>query len=134
METVAEIKGRLYRYIRSIGGWMEVMESDSYLNDANRAMIKAYKAEHGAAFLGKTNFYDVDRIAVANGTKSPFEKYTGGKIYNFGCDYVIPVEDEELAAMIREYNTDESYPNAYKLVTKITNRIDQLGGEHTIWS
>lgn len=134
METVAEIKGRLHRYIRSIGGWMEVMESDSYLNDANRAMIKAYKKEHGSAFLGKTNFYNADRIAVANGTKSPFEKYTGGRIYNFGCDYVIPVEDEELAAMIREYNTDESYPNAYKLVTKITNRIDQLGGEHTIWS
>ena len=35
METVAEIKGRLYRYIRSIGGWLEVMESDSYLNDVN---------------------------------------------------------------------------------------------------
>ena len=134
METVAEIKGRLYRYIRSIGGWLEVMESDSYLNDANRAVIKAYKKEHGTAFLGKTNFYDADRIAVAAGTKSPFEKYTGGKIYNFGCDYVIPVEDAELAAMIREYNTDGSYPNAYKLVTKITNRIDQLGGEHPIWS
>ena len=134
METVAEIKSRLYGYIRSIGGWLEVFESYSYLNDANRAVIEAYKNEHGTAFLGKTNFYDEDRIAVANGTKSPFEEFTGQLVYNFGCDYVIPVEDAILAAMIREYNTDGSYDNAYKLVTKITNRIDQLGGEHTIWS
>ena len=134
METVKEIKSRLYGYIRSIGGWMEVMESDSYLNDANRAVIEAYKKEHGATFLGKTNFYDADRAAVANGTKSPLEEYAGQLVYNFGCDFVISVEDEELAAMIREYNTDESYGNAYKLVTAITNRVDQLGGEHFIWS
>ncbi len=129
METVSEIKNRLNRYILSLGGWWAVNESDSYLNDANRALIDAFKHKHGVAFMGKINVdNDQRRAAIANGMESPYTEYAGQLVYNFGCDFVVPVEDRELAEMLRAYCKDGKFDGA------IFTRVSQVGGECFIWS
>ena len=129
METVSDIKNRINQHVLSLGGWWAVNESDSYLNDANRDLIAAFKREHGAALMGKINIDDSERRnAIASGTESPYKEYTGHLVYNFGCDFVVPVEDEELTLMLRAYCKDGKFDAA------IFTRIEQIGGEHLIWS
>lgn len=132
METVAEIKNSLNKHVLSLGqwGWLGVGENDTFLNDSNRALIDAFKREHGAAFVGKININnDQRRAAIANGTESPYTEYAGQLVYNFGCDFVVPVEDRKLEEMLRAYCKDGAY-NAETII----DRIEQIGGEYLIWS
>lgn len=131
METVKQIKSEQYQYISATGGWLGLRESDATNNDMNRRVINAYRAEHGHAFMGNINFYDDARTEVVSGTRSVYEEYVGQPIYNFYCSFIVPVEDEELATLIRAWNKDDV---EYQSIDPIFDRIDSLGGEHFIWS
>ena len=131
METVKQIKSEQYQYISATGGWLGLRESDATNNDMNRRVIGAYRAERGRAFMGNINFYDDARAEIVSGNRSVYEEYIGQPIYNFHCCFVVPVEDEKLATLIREWNKDGA---EYQSINPIFDRIDALGGEHFIWS
>lgn len=117
-------------YVSLTGGWLELREADDTLNDSNRDIIQALRDAYGRAFLGNINFYDEQRQRIVEGKESVFEEYTGQIVYTATADFVVPAADEKLEELIREWN-EKSGPG---LVDKITSRIDQLGGEHLIWT
>lgn len=120
-------------YLRATGGIWALREADSTYNDFNREAIKYFLMRYGQAYLGNINFYDDKRKQVVKGTSSVYEQYTGQMVYNFGYAFVVPTADKELENLIREWNTDNQLPKGVDEVTKITNRIDKLGGLHLVW-
>ena len=88
---------------------------------------------YGKAYMGNVNFYDDKRKKIAKGEASVYEEYTGQMIYNFGCSFVVPTQDEELEYLIRDWNSDDRLPKDPEAVNKITSRVDRLGGIHLIW-
>lgn len=137
MKTLAELKREEYTHVSDVGGWLELRESDRTINDGNREQIAAFKREHGAAWLGNINFYDEQRKQIASGTESVYEEYTGQMVYNFGCAFCVPVPDETLSNLIREWNSDYKpgiSKSVWSQIDAITKRIDDLGGIHLIWT
>lgn len=120
-------------YIRGTGGYGSLREADGTYNDLNRELIRCFLMRYGKAYMGNVNFYDDKRKKVAKGEASVYEEYTGQMVYNFGCSFVVPTQDEELEKLIREWNSDERLPKRADDVQKITNLVDRLGGIHLIW-
>lgn len=137
MKTLAELKREEYAHVSDVGGWLELGESDRTINDGNREQIAAFKREHGAAWLGNVNFYDEQRQRIASGMESVYEEYTGQMVYNFGCAFCVPVPDETLSNLIREWNSDDKTGINGKVVNQVSaimERIDEIGGVHFIWT
>lgn len=111
-------------------GFLALKESDEYHNDLNRKLIQAMKMRYGKCFLGKVNFYDDEQKAIAAGKKSPFVEYTGQKVYNFGCAFCIPEENDQLAALIAEWNRKAEI----ETMKAIVDLIEKLGGSNFIWT
>jgi len=137
MTRLEEAIKKQNNYLIRIGDPINLLEADNEYNDMNREVISAFKEHHGKAFLGKNNYYDDERTAVANGEKSPYEVYIGQKIYNFGCDFCVPFEDAELQEMIRRWNgftgTSGTVPSKSNAGT-IIDRVLEIGGINLIWS
>jgi len=108
-----------------------IPEANAELNDLQREKINAFYSESGTVYIGKINFYDDERKALK--AEKVFTLHNGGEVYNFAADYIIPVPDNNLAEMIVEWNSD-GVPNSLKLIEKITQRIDEIGGIHLMWS
>lgn len=118
------------RYLQAIGGVGALMEADDTYNDFNRETIQAMVRRDGQAYLGSINYYGEDRELILSQKRSVYEKYTGGKIYNFSCAFCVPVADEQLEELVRTWN--ESAP-AY-LVDKIMHRVEAIGGVNFLWT
>lgn len=105
-------------YAASIGGLLALREADETWNDFNRDIIKAFARKHPRCVLG--SFYAT--------MQTP---YTGQKIYNFGCDFILPEEDEILRLLIEGRllagHTDMAS------IMKVQNRIKTTGGIVFIW-
>ena len=54
-------------------------------------------------------------------------------LYNFGCDFAVPVPDKELEELIRAWNGDERLPKRLVDVEAMTGRVEKLGGINLIW-
>lgn len=128
-DTIKQALEKQNTYIAASGGVLGLQESDEQYNDTNRALIQAAKAQHGQAFLGSFNYHGDRRIAVVEGRKSPLWEYTGQKLYNFCADFVVPCKDEQLAELIRRWNSEGDA----RLVSKISNLVEQLGGFTLLW-
>ena len=126
--VIKEITQRENNLYKRYGG--NIPESNSELNDLQREKIKAIYEHHGAAYIGKINFYDAERKNLT--IDKVFTEYTGQMIYNFGADYIIPLSDNALAKMIVEWNS--GLPTSLNLIGKIIHRIDEIGGANLIWS
>ena len=133
MNKRKEVQEKKMRYIASIGGYAWLEEADDTYNDFNRAMIEAFKEDFGSAILGRINFCGEQHKAVISGERSVFEEYTGQKIYNFACDFVIPEKDDVLEGYIRNWNAGV-YPKGVSLVELISERIKKLGGIQFLWT
>lgn len=120
-------------YIRGTGGYGSLREADETYNDLNRELIRCFLMRYGKAYMGNVNFYDDKRKKIAKGEASVYEEYTGQMVYNFGCSFVVPTQDEELEKLIRDWNSDDRLPKDPEAVKKITTRVDRLGGIHLIW-
>lgn len=119
-------------YLWATGGPLELREADKTYNDWNREMIDALRQKHGKLYLGKINFYeDKRKDVVAGGTV--YEEHTGGEVYNFACDYVVPCRDEELQKLVQQWNGNTSLPAPSAIIDKIFERVEKLGGVHLIW-
>ncbi len=101
------------------------VEADEVQNDLNRELISAFYKLHGKAFLGSVNFYGEKNAEVAAGG-CIYEEYTGQKVCNFDCDFVISERDEDLQRLVSEWNKP-GWPKSDEIVDKIHERIDKLG-------
>lgn len=133
MTPQAEIQRKRYQYLASIGGIGYLREADDTYNDINREEIETFKSVFGTAFLGRINFSGEQHKDVVSGKRSVFEEYVGQKIYNFGCDFVIPEKDDILEGWIRNWNAGK-YEKGIKLIDAIFDRIDELGGIRLLWT
>lgn len=135
MKTVAEYQQEQRTHVIRTGGYDAPREADDTYNDLNRAQIAAYRAEHGAAYVGRINHYGTERQHIISGEQSPIEEYAGDTVYNWGCDFCIPAYDAELANMIRRWNSPNAAleAGAMKTIAAITNRVEQLGGIQFLW-
>lgn len=114
-------------YLR--GGMLSLNETDEQYNDLNREMISAFKLRYGTAYLGSVNLYGGRGKRILSGEESVYEEYTGQKVYNFSCDFVIPVADKTLEKMILEWNT----PDVEAKIEPLMDRISAIGGKNIIW-
>jgi len=128
---IAFAKKQRRDYILKTGGLAEVREGDNVINNLNREVIKGYWLKHGKAFLGRINYYSEEWKKAGNSIYEPY--YKDQPICNFACDFCVPVEDEELANMIRQWNANEPCDRR-ELIDKIYDRIAKLGGEVFTWS
>ena len=90
---------------------------------------------HGKVYLGKRNFWDqATRESIVAGTQSVYTEYTGEEpVRNFACDFAVPVKDELLEEMIRDWNADSSLPKKWPDAAKATDRVEEIGGINFIW-
>lgn len=130
---MAFVRKKQRDHIRFTGGYGELREADDTYNDLNRELIRGFLKRYGKAFMGDVNFFDEKRKQIARGEASVYEEYTGQMVYNFGCSFVVPTQDEELEKLIRAWNSDDRLPKRYADVEKITDRVDKIGGIHLTW-
>jgi len=115
-------------YASSCGGYSGIREADDYYNDLNREQIKAFLLAHKKAFIGKINMERTGKeIPVLS------ENECGQNVCNFGCDFVVPCEDEVLKDLIEGWNGKENQENSVTDLNEITARIEKLGGIQFIW-
>ena len=125
METYQNLLKEQRKYCLSEGGilgFFGLREADEVYNNLNIQIIKAFKEENGCCFIGKFNFDGQKREDIITGEKSCYEEYTGQKVYNFGCDFIVPEADEKLAQLIKEWNTGRKA----SLINDIQNRIESV--------
>lgn len=122
-----------FEYVRNTGGYWALREADDTYNNLNREQLLALKMMHGRLWLGSINFYDDKRKKITAGEESVYEELTDQMVYNFGCDFAVPVPDEELEELIRAWNGDESLPKRLVDVEAMTGRVEKLGGINLIW-
>lgn len=130
-KRVEDIKRKQNEYVTRCGGMDGLFEADDTYNDFNRELIAAFAEVGFESFIGKINHYE-DRADIYNGVKSVYEPYKGQHIYNSGCDFIIPFDDMQLAAMIREWNTPGKMPNL-SIAEQIYTRVERLGGINLLW-
>jgi hypothetical protein len=120
-------------YVRGTGGFLALREADDVYNDLNREQLRALKMMHGRLFLGNINFYGDQRKKIVAGEEDVYEELLDQMVYNFGCDFAIPVPDKGLEELIRAWNGDERLPKKLVDVEAMTGRVEQLGGINLIW-
>ena len=113
---------------RRYGG--SIPEANDELNDLQQKKIEAVRAEHGTAFIGKINYYGDDCKNLS--TNTILTEYTGQRVYTFGANFVVPSADADLADMILKWNSE--FPFDLKLVDRILDRVEYLGGLYLLWS
>lgn len=131
--TFAFARKMQFNYVRSTGGYLELREADHTYNDWNREQLRALKMMHGRLFLGSINFHGDQRKKVVAGKEGIYEELLDQMVYNFGCDFAIPVPDKELEELIRAWNGDERLPKKLVDVEAMTGRVERLGGINLIW-
>lgn len=122
-----------FDYVLGTGGYLALREADDVYNDLNREQLRALKMMYGRLFLGSINFHGDKRKKVVAGKEGVYEELLDQMVYNFGCDFAVPVPDKELEELIRAWNGDERLPKRRVDVEAMTGRIEQLGGLNMIW-
>ena len=120
------------RYVCACGGYDGISEADQTYNDLNRELIDALRQRHGKVYLGSINYYDDKRKEVAAGG-SIYEEHTGDTVYNFACSFAVPCQDEELQKLVQKWNGCNTLPADSKIIDRIFERIERIGGANLIW-
>ena len=133
-DILSQLRKKITEYVMTRGGYGNIREADEIYNDLNREQIAALLKMHGKIYLGKRNIWDkTEREEIMNGTRSVYTEYTGGPIRNFACDFAVPVKDELLEELIREWNIDETLPKKWSDASKATDRVEEIGGINFVW-
>ena len=135
MQKLNKLKHNQTQYLTSVGGPFEMKEGDEVYNNLTRHIISAYAAAHPHSYVGDINIYGEQRSNVAAGKASPLKAYKGEKIYNFGCDFIVPMRDQTLEELLRDYNAAWSATTSVTdLLDEIIKRIYKIGGELLLWT
>ena len=133
-DPVERVLRKQREYIAVFGGVLNISEADEIYNDFNRELIEAMKKKIGKVFLGKINIYDAaTRRDLLSGLRSACHEYQGELIRNNDCDFAVPVEDEKLDQMIRDWNDSDRSGKLSREAKSIIDRIEELGGVIFIW-
>lgn len=127
-----EAKQKQDEYLFFWGHLDDVPPGDETFNDMSREIIAAYKACHGTAYLGKLVFSWDEQKRLQVGEGSIYTEYTGQEIPAYGCNFILPIRDDQLEAMVKEWAIDE-WPPKLPLFTKILKRIKELDGLAVDW-
>ena len=130
MEKINEITQRENNLLRRHYG--RIPEANDEFNNLQRELIAAVYAIGEKAYVGKITYYGSERGVLSE--KTVFTEYTGQMIYNFGADFVVPAVDNNLAKMIVELNTGSDQSIRWRLLKRIYNKIESLGGKSLLWS
>jgi hypothetical protein len=109
----------------------KIPEANEELNELQREKTAAIYGRHNRTYIGQINFTGLARENLDAG--SIYTEYTGQLVRNFGAAFVVPNEDKELAELIVGWNACEP-PLPLELLTKITDRVEAIGGVNLIWS
>lgn len=131
-KKVEDLKKKQNEYVARCGGMDGIFEADDTYNDFNCKLIEAFAEVRFESYIGKINHYE-DQADIHSGAKSVYEPYTGQHIYNSGCDFIVPFDDIQLAAMIREWNTPGKMPNL-SIAEQIYAQVERLGGINFLWT
>jgi len=127
--TLAYVEKKKFDYFFKTGGFEVPREADDTYNAFNIELLEAYRMIYPDAHIGRINHHGEQRVNLIEGKKSVYTKYTGQKVYNFDCDFVVPCADEELERLIIDWNVC-----ADALVVKhIMSRIEKLNGKSITW-
>lgn len=109
-------------------GW--IREDSQDLNAMSRALVDAYHAAHGEAWIGVINVYSHHAGPVI------WQYDPDQPLYNFGAAFVLPAYDEELERLIvaRKEAPYTGTTDDYARVSEITDRIAQVGGRSLFWA
>ncbi len=133
--TIQELREQQRDHIAEVGGYWYLQEIDHAYNDLNRAILEVFRSEHEKAFIGFVNLPDEKLKALQEGQPvSVYEAYVGQRVYDFGCNFIVPTEDKELETLIKQWNQKGSSSKRGNLMHEIFNRIEQIGGLNFIWS
>jgi len=114
------------------------LEADDRLNDSSRELITAMQREQDEpVWLGNINLHGKDRTVEKGGEgNDPMWWWDGSLVYNFGCAFVVPCDDEQLRQMILDRDRAEYTGTKDDMVRveAIHARIEELGGHHLVWS
>lgn len=116
------------QYVANCGGFSGIYEADDTYDGLNVSIIEAFLQYHRTAWIGKINYYYEDHERLANNDNPVFEEYKGRRIYTGDCDYILPVPDEKLEEMIRDWNL-----NHYGRVEAIIDQVKKVGGISFVW-
>ena len=130
MEKINELTQRENNLLRRYYG--RIPEANDEFNNLQRELIAAVYENGGKAYVGKITYYGSERGLLSENTV--FTEYTGQMIYNFGADFVVPAADNDLAKMIVELNTGSDQSIRWRLLKRIYNKIESLGGKSLLWS
>lgn len=127
MTTLAELKKAESEYIQRGGGYWEMSEFDRRINKFSRAIVRAFRREKGAAWLGNINLYGDDR--------ADFVEYKRGMVWNFEYRVLLPRRDQKVINMIQT-RADTVYTGTagdLELLDPIMDRIYEVGGMCLNW-
>ena len=96
--------------------------------EARGFTVQFDKKEHENVYLGRFNYYDNERAKVIDGSGPVYKEYDG-YVYNFECDYCVPVKDEVLEKYIRSWNVKADVAD----LNNAQKRIEELGGILFLW-
>lgn len=119
-------------YLFFWGHLNDVPPGDETFNDLSREIIAAYKEIHGTTYLGKLVFSWEEQKSFKTGEGSIYTEYTGQEIPAYGCNFILPIRDDQLEVMVKEWAIDE-WPPKLPLFTKILKRIKELDGLAVDW-
>ena len=128
MKTLAELEKEQREYVRYRGGHWEIGEGDWRINKFSRAKVRAFRREHGEAWMGNINFYDE--------TPPNFTQYIKGIVRNFEYAFVIPHNDPVLKGLIDKRN-ETPYTGTEQdsmLIEPIFDRLEAIGGISLNWA
>lgn len=122
-------------YLAKNGGCLALREGDDVYNKLSSLICKAYAKAHERSFIGHFNLYGTERQNFVAGKTSALEEYDGGQVYNFGADFLVPVQDKTLEELLRAYN-DILHPDTSKptLLQRVIARVYEIGGEVVLWT
>ena len=132
MQTLSEIsKTQTNNVINQIRAYGSTSEFEPQTNRLSRAIIRAFRREHGTAWLGRINLYGDqrgNRDAILN-------EYQRGMVYNFQCSFIVPEHDQELEQMILDRDNAEytGTKDDCARIDAIFAKIDTLNGLHLHW-
>lgn len=104
-------------------------EFDQHVNKLSRALIRAYKREHGQAFLGRINLYQETRHLPV------LQEYRKGIVRNFSCSVLLPTDDIGFKRMVldRDRLPYLGTKDDYDKIKEIFDRLDNIGGQSLNW-
>lgn len=104
---------------------------ENRLNDRQRALIAAYRETYGTCWLGLINPHH-----APDGVALRLWEYDGGLVYNFGAAFVVPRYDWVLDALILGplVELPVSLRDDFQRITRIIDRVHQIGGDVLVWN